>query len=149
MGEVFDGNILARILLTLTVLGYGFVPILADFNKTHATNPLWTPHARFHVVWQVLSYVGIGLLSLILIWSPGPLAVARLYFAAAIGAAIYLSFFATLGSMKLFGGKEYDSNGIQPWPVQIGSMTLKFDANITVFSAVSIILIVGVLLIRS
>jgi hypothetical protein len=63
-------------------------------------------------------------------------------------AAIYVAFFATLGSMKLFGGKEYDSNGIQPWPLQVGSTTLKFDANITVFSVVSVILIAGVLTIR-
>jgi len=29
---------LARILLTLTTLGYGLATIKADFNKTHATN---------------------------------------------------------------------------------------------------------------
>ena len=40
-------------LLALVTLGYGFVTILADFNKTHATNPKWTPHARFHVVWHM------------------------------------------------------------------------------------------------
>ena len=39
-----------RIPLTLTVLGYALVTIKADFNKTHATNPAWTPHPRFHVV---------------------------------------------------------------------------------------------------
>ena len=30
---------IARILLTLTVLGYGLATIKADFNRTHATNP--------------------------------------------------------------------------------------------------------------
>jgi hypothetical protein len=33
-----DGNLLARILLTLAALGYGVVTIKADFNATHATN---------------------------------------------------------------------------------------------------------------
>jgi hypothetical protein len=146
---MFEGNLIASILITITVIAYGFIPILADFNQTHATNPLWTPHARFHVVWQVLSYTGIALLALWLIWAPGPLPVARLYFAAALSAAIYLSFFVTLGSMKLFGGKEYDTNGIQPWPLKIGATTLKFDANITVFSVVSVVLIAGVLMIRA
>jgi hypothetical protein len=47
---------IARIFLTLTVLGYALVTVKAVFNKTHATNPKWTPHARFHVVWQILSY---------------------------------------------------------------------------------------------
>jgi hypothetical protein len=58
----FDLNLLARILLTLVTIGYGFVTVLADFNNTHATNPKWTPHARFHVVWQISSYVGLGLI---------------------------------------------------------------------------------------
>ncbi|HXL30446.1 MAG TPA: hypothetical protein VN968_14315 [Bradyrhizobium sp.] len=58
MESISDGHLLSRILLTLAAIGYGFVTIKADFNRTHATNPLWTPHARFHVVWQVLSYTG-------------------------------------------------------------------------------------------
>ena len=60
--------------------------MFADFNKTHATNPKWTPHARFHVVWQISSYVGFGLLALALIWWPGPLAIERLYLVALMGA---------------------------------------------------------------
>ena len=43
----------ARILLTLTVFGYSLGTLKADFNKTHAANPAWTGHARFHVVWQI------------------------------------------------------------------------------------------------
>src|SRR5579885_184706 len=74
---------IARILLSLTALGYGLATIKADFNKTHATNPLWTPHARFHVVWQILSYSGIGLIALYLIWAPGPMEAERLYLAVA------------------------------------------------------------------
>ena len=70
MSIVFDYNLLARILLTLVTLGYGLATVFADFNKTHATNPQWTPHARFHVVWQICSYVGFGLLRG-LIWWPG------------------------------------------------------------------------------
>src|SRR5690349_17425056 len=39
---VFDTNLLAKILLSLASIGYGFLTIKADFNTTHATNPLWT-----------------------------------------------------------------------------------------------------------
>ena len=55
MELAYDSHLLAKILLTIATLGYGLVTIKADFNATHATNPLWTPHARFHVVWQVLT----------------------------------------------------------------------------------------------
>ena len=84
-----DGNLLARILLTLAALGYGVVTIKADFNATHATNPRWTPHARFHVVWQITSYAGVMLIALGLIWLKGPHPTGRLYLAAALGFAIY------------------------------------------------------------
>ena len=43
-------------------------PAKADFNRTHATNPMWPPHARFHVVWQVLMQMGVSLVVLALIW---------------------------------------------------------------------------------
>src|ERR1700722_8072909 len=70
--------IAAKILLTLTILGYALITIKADFNKTHATNPRWTPHARFHVVWQILSYAGVGLVALCLVWIDGPQPLERL-----------------------------------------------------------------------
>jgi hypothetical protein len=60
----FDRILLARILFTLMTAGWAIATVFADFNKTHATNPKWTPHARFHVVWQISSYVGFGLLAL-------------------------------------------------------------------------------------
>ncbi len=74
--------------------GWAVLTVVADFNKTHATNPEWTPHARFHVVWQISSYVGFGLLAFALIWWPGPLAVERLYLVALMSAIVYAAFFA-------------------------------------------------------
>ena len=100
--EFATDNLIARMLLTLVTLGYSLVPVLADFNKTHATNPLWTPHARFHVVWQVSSYCGIGLIALVLIWTSGP--VTKQWLAVALAAAMYGGFFATAFTMPRFGG---------------------------------------------
>ena len=79
--------ITARILLTLATLGFSAITVVADLNKTHAANPLWTPHARFHVVWQVLSYNGIALVMLYLIWTGGPARMEQLYIAAALAVA--------------------------------------------------------------
>ena len=103
--------ITARILLTLAALGFSAITIIADLNKTHASNPLWTPHARFHVVWQVLSYSGIGLIALYLIWAGGPLQTERLYLAAALAVAVYGGFFGAVFSRPVYGGGLFDANG--------------------------------------
>jgi hypothetical protein len=147
MDAFTDGNLIARILLSLVTLGYGLVTILADINKTHATNPAWTPHARFHVVWQVASYAGFGLLALALIWAPGPYAVARLYLAAAFAVAVYGGFFVALLTMRLYGGRTFDENGYPPFAVPLGRRPKLWDVNVTAFSVFSIVLLAAVVLI--
>ena len=139
--DVFtDGNLIARILLSL-------VTILADINKTHATNPTWTPHARFHVVWQVASYAGLGLLALALIWAPGPYAAARLYLAAAFAVAVYGGFFVALFTMRLYGGRTFDDNGYLPFAVPLGRRPKLWDVNVTAFSAFTALLAAALVLI--
>ena len=145
MSIAFDHMLLARVLLTLNTIGYGVLTIFADFNKTHATNPKWTPHARFHVVWQISSYVGFGLLALALLWWPGPYALERLYLAAIMSAIVYAAFFATVIAMPLYGGGAYDSNGYQPFEAPVPLFSGKWDVNITVFSVQVVILAAGML----
>ncbi len=111
-----DRLLLARIGLTLVSIGYSALTDKADFNKTHATKPLWTGHARFHVVWQTTSYVDFALIAPFLIWSPTANAQERLSLACALAAAIYGAFFLTLFSMPLHGGRAYDDNGYRPSP---------------------------------
>ena len=145
--EFATDNLIARVLLTLVTLGYSLVPVLADFNKTHATNPLWTPHARFHVVWQVSSYCGIGLIALFLIWSAGP--AAKLWLAVGLAAAMYAGFFATVFAMPRFGGGLADGNGVPPLgTVNLGGQRIVLDANLTVFSVQVALLLLAALLIR-
>jgi hypothetical protein len=145
MSLAFDANLFARILLSVVTIGYGFVTVLADFNKTHATNPQWTPHARFHVVWQISSYVGFGLLALTLLWWPGPYATDRLYLAALMAAIVYAAFFVAVIAMPIYGGGAYDKNGYLPFAAPVPVIAKRWDLNITVFSVLSIILIVGAL----
>jgi hypothetical protein len=145
--EFATDHLVARILLTLNVLGYSLGPCIADFNKTHATNPQWVRHARFHVVWQVLSYCGVGLISLGLIWIAGPTAVLRLWIAAALAAAVYLSFYTTAFSMRLFGGSVSDPNGVPPIAtVQLGGRPVALDTNVVVFCVQIVILLIAVIL---
>ena len=146
MDTVSDGNLLARVLLTLATIGYGVITVKADFNRTHATNPLWTPHARFHVVWQITSYAGFGLIALALIWLPGPYRVERLYLAAAFAAVVYGAFFIALATMSVYGGRTYDENGYQPFRLNIAGPRL-MDLNVTVFTVQLVVLLAGAALI--
>ena len=141
MHFAFDLNLLARVLLTLVTLGYGLATVLADFNKTHATNPKWTPHARFHVVWQISSYVGFGLLAFALIWWPGPLAVERLYLVALMGAIVYAAFFVAVFTMPVYGGGAYDDNGYLPFAAPLPIVAARWDVNITAFCVQVVILV--------
>ncbi|HEU4659357.1 MAG TPA: DUF6640 family protein [Pseudolabrys sp.] len=143
MSSIVDHYVVARVLLTVVTLGYGFITILADFNKTHATNPAWTPHARFHVVWQICSYVGFGLLALALIWIPGELATERLYLACLIGAIVYGAFFVAVFSMPLYGGGAFDDNGYLPFKAPLPLIARRWDVNITAFSVLTVALIAG------
>jgi hypothetical protein len=139
-----DRILVARILFTLVTGGWALLTVVADFNKTHATNPQWTPHARFHVVWQISSYVGFGLLAFALIWWPGRFAAERLYFVAAMGTVVYAAFFAALIAMPIYGGAAYDKNGYQPFRAPLPIFAKKWDANITAFSIQLVLLAIGI-----
>lgn len=141
--NAYEINGLARILLTITTIGFSIVPMFADFNKTHATNPLWTPHARFHVVWQVLSYGGIGFISLLLLWRDGSDYSSQLYLVLGLCASVYVAFFTTYFAMPVFGGKAFDDNGYLPIPVKFGGLRINMDLNFTVFGTFLLILVVA------
>lgn len=147
MELAYDSHLAARILLSLATMGYGFATIKADFNATHATNPLWTPHARFHVVWQILSYSGLAVMALGLIWIKGPVEVERLYLAAGIGVAVFGAFFIALLARPMFGGTLYDQNGYQPFKAPVGPGHWQWDVNVTVFTVLTAILLLGTVLI--
>jgi|SRR5215472_222711 len=51
-------------LCVLTII----IPSLMDLNKTHLTNPLWKPHARFHGAVLYLSTALIQCIALYLLW---------------------------------------------------------------------------------
>ena len=107
----------ARVLLTVATTGYGLLTVKADFNKTHAMNPLWIGHARFHVVWQIASYAGFGAIALWLIWAPGEMAVERLYLASAFAVVVYGAFFIALLCMPVYGGARMMTTAICRLPL--------------------------------
>ena len=48
-------------------MAQGLVALKIDLGRSHTTNPLWLPHARFHVVWQVLNLAFLALAEVALI----------------------------------------------------------------------------------
>jgi hypothetical protein len=139
--------IIAKLLLTIATLGYSLVPALVDSNKTHATNPGWDTHARFHVVWQVSSYVYLAVLALYLIWTAGsdtwPLCMAFFFAAAAYG-----GFWTAVFSRPTYRGTLVSK--VNPVPnINWNIVGNKFstDANVTAFTIVGIVLLTGAALV--
>lgn len=128
-----------QILLTILVLGFSAIPSFADFNATHATNPHWTGHARFHCVWQVVSYILIGLMSLYLIWNGAGLGKSALVLVFALATIIYTGFFTAALTRPMYGGKLYDENGYLPFKGPFGGM---WDVNVTIFTTMALLLAV-------
>lgn len=138
----------AKILLTLSTLGYSAIPAMVDLNKTHATNPTWVGHARFHVVWQVSSYVCFGLIGLLLIWMPGELEVARLWLAAALAASAYIGFFSAVFTKNVYEGANYDPNGVLPFRPPLIGRYITFEVNITLFTFTTALLVAGMVALK-
>lgn len=118
---------------------YTFVPPIVDLNKTHATNPLWVSHARFHVVWQTMIMLGIGLLSIYLLWFSQIGDHFSVEFSFILGLIVLGSFVINVGAKKLYAGTLSDPNGVPP-------IFKNVDANLFFFSLALLILIAGYLI---
>ena len=119
---------ISKVLLTFICIGFGTLTPLIDFNESHATNPLWTGHARFHLVWQVNAMIITALLALALLWFFHTVANHLI-----VILLIYLwifSFYATVFGLKLFDGELNDINGVPPVFINILGREYEIDRNI-------------------
>jgi len=82
-----------------------------DYNRTHASNPLWPGHARFHVVWQIVSQCFLAAFAGWLAWKRGS---AGFYSAAVILAIPLAGFLLATFMRRWYGGALHDANGILP-----------------------------------
>ena len=125
---------ISKVLLTLICIGFGTLTPLIDFNESHATNPLWTGHARFHLVWQVNAMIITALLSIFLLWFfysiTNHLIVILLNF------LWVLSFYATVFGLKLFDGELNDINGVPPVLIKLLGREFEIDRNIQAITGV-------------
>jgi hypothetical protein len=83
---------LARALITIVTLLTLAGSNLADWNHTHIFSEMWSPHARFHGVWFVITVTLLSLLSLWLVWSEN-CQPDRTRIAAFVQGCIWLAFF--------------------------------------------------------
>ena len=150
MELLYDANLIPRILMTLTAIALAIGPAVADFNKTHATNPLWPPHARFHVVWQVITNSSLCVMMIYVLWTP---LVAQynlqLILVLMVQGAILAPLYITIASMGLFDGALKDVNGLRPFKFNIGGRIVEIDTNVVGFTNITLVLIIAAFNIES
>jgi hypothetical protein len=125
-----DHRWVARVLLSLLCGIQGVATVAIDLNRTHATNPGWVGHARFHVVWQTLTMALLAGVELALLWG-GWVGEERGFTLALVLAGLSpVAFLMTGAARKMFGGTLFDANGILPLPVWVGSRLVQVDMNL-------------------
>ena len=139
----------AQILLTIATLGYSAIPTLVDLGETHATNPSWTGHARYHVVWQVASLIIMAAVGLFLTWTatgPG----IGLWTAAALCVVAYGGFWAALLTRPRYEGVLQDEvNGVPEVGFGAFGRRLSVDANVSQFAPLTLVALIAIGLIAA
>jgi hypothetical protein len=138
----------ARAIVTAVAGGQGIMPVFIDLNRTHATNPLWTGHARFHLVQQVFTLLPAAAIEVALLWYPGAAFHARFYLAALLTATSLAGFLVAVCARPLYGGTLHDPNGMQPLRLRVGSRLMVFDLNVPIVLLAAALLLGAVLLFR-
>jgi hypothetical protein len=136
----------ARAIVTAIAGGQGIMPVFIDLNRTHATNPLWTGHARFHLVQQVFTLLPAAAIELALLWYPGAAFHARFYLAALLTATSLAGFLVAVLTRPLYGGTLHDPNGMQPLRLHIGSRHIVFNLNVPIVLLAAVLLLGAVFL---
>jgi hypothetical protein len=105
---------IAAVLLTLTAVIYGIILLIVDISPTHILHPAWSPHARFHVVWQISVNTMLGFLAVLLVWWPGVNRPLRLKIAALLGCIALGGFVVAALTRHLYAGAFSEPGGVPP-----------------------------------
>jgi len=119
----------ARVALSTLCALQGLATVAIHCNRTHATNPSWTGHARYHVVWQSASVALMSVVELSLVWSRGPWEREAFYLASVLAAMSPLGFMAAFVSRRMYGGSLFDPNGVPPLRVRFRGKVRSVDMN--------------------
>ena len=128
-----DNIFIARVILSALCLALSVIAPLIDFNESHATNPLWTGHARFHLVWQVNALAITGFFILFLLWViPSQM---NILISIILLYIWLLSFFFALLFMPVYDGKLNDINGVPPIEINFFGKKIGIDRNVQAISS--------------
>lgn len=129
--------LIGRGVMTLGIVIYGFVPLLVDLGSTHALHPEWTPHARMHLVWLVVTNCAVALVALRYVWR-APWSKTSVSLAGVLSLCVLGGFFVSAATHPLYGGALHDPGGVPP----VGAV----DANLLGFAIALALVTVGWLL---
>ena len=141
-----SASLLARLMVTAVAAGQGITPLFIDLNRTHATNPLWPGHARFHVVWQTFALTLSSFVELALVWRPSPSSHQLFYLAALLTALPMFGFTVAMLARKIYSGTLHDPNGIQPLRITVAGRTREVDMNAVLVFVGAAVLVCAVLI---
>jgi hypothetical protein len=133
-------GLLARAVVTAVAAGNGVMPVFIDLNRTHATNPLWLGHARFHLVQQVGTLALAAAVEVGLLWWPGPLPRERFYLAAGLVATSLLGFLLAVVTRSFYGGTLHDPNGMKPVKIRTSRGVIEVNINVPIVVTAAIVL---------
>ncbi|MBR0781068.1 hypothetical protein [Bradyrhizobium iriomotense] len=97
-----------KMLVTIGVLIFGAVIPILEISVTHVFNPEWTPHMRFHEVWQLITNCALAALSLWLVWRRGQIMLASI-----IGLCVMGGILASHALSSLYGGSLTYPGGLE------------------------------------
>ena len=133
-------------MVTTVAAGQGITPLFIDLNRTHATNPLWTGHARFHVVQQTFWYLGAAIVEIAMLWITFPGARSLFYLATLFTALPISAFLIAVFTRRIYDGTLHDPNGVRPARIRVGREIREIDINIVLIVVAAIVLLIALLI---
>jgi hypothetical protein len=111
-----------KTIITFSIVLYAIVVPFMEINDTHVFNPDWTPHAKIHEVWQLITNSAIGVLCLWLVWVKKEFRLSALLSMLVTGGFLLAYSLQNLygGSMKYLDGSEKTILGINIGVVGFG-----------------------------